>query len=518
MAGGMKKEMEKRRRAAVVVLGDLGRSPRMQYHALSLADQAGLEVDVIAYAGNEPHSALIDHSRIHLHLMRLPLPEGLPRALYLLIMPAKIIIQIITLFWILCIRIDSPDLFLVQNPPSIPTLTIVRWACQLRKSAFIIDWHNFGYTILGLSLGSSHLFVKLYFWYEKRYGRMADGHLCVTEAMQHELAQNWGIRATVLYDRSPAFFHASSLEQKHELFCRLQQDISKPMAIQDCCSIQPDDGHKNVQGLKYTSSECIKSESLHDALSESELTLFTGRLIISRKNPSSKEICNDSGIWLREDRPALIVSSTSWTVDEDFGMLLEAAVCYDCRVEAILGEYQTSSGDTILYEKGRSLFPRLLIIVTGKGPMREKYEKHMQKLQLRHVAFRTMWVSAKDYPILLGSADLGVCLHCSSSGLDLPMKVVDMFGCGLPVCAVSYSCIDELVKNHVNGLLFSSSSELADQFLDLFKGFPEHCALLNKLKHGVLASGSSAQWSNEWEKHALPLILEVCNKVQSLAK
>lgn len=37
--GGGKKNVGRRGRACVVVLGDLGRSPRMQYHALSLARQ-----------------------------------------------------------------------------------------------------------------------------------------------------------------------------------------------------------------------------------------------------------------------------------------------------------------------------------------------------------------------------------------------------------------------------------------------------------------------------------------------
>ena len=38
-----------RGRVAVVVLGDFGRSPRMQYHALSLADQSSKAVCVVAY-------------------------------------------------------------------------------------------------------------------------------------------------------------------------------------------------------------------------------------------------------------------------------------------------------------------------------------------------------------------------------------------------------------------------------------------------------------------------------------
>ena len=53
-------------RAAVVALGDLGRSARMQYHARALAAN-GVDVDLVGLEGTALPRAIADEPRIRVH-------------------------------------------------------------------------------------------------------------------------------------------------------------------------------------------------------------------------------------------------------------------------------------------------------------------------------------------------------------------------------------------------------------------------------------------------------------------
>ena len=54
---------------------------------------------------------------------------------------------------------------LLQNPPCIPTLAICWLVCVVQNTKLIVDWHNYGYTILGLTLGESHMLVRFSKWF-----------------------------------------------------------------------------------------------------------------------------------------------------------------------------------------------------------------------------------------------------------------------------------------------------------------------------------------------------------------
>jgi len=166
--GGGRQGQRKRKGAGgesvtIVVLGDFGRSPRMQYHAESFVQQ-GWTVRVIAYHGVPELLSLRYSSLVHFHYLTESfgsLSKSRTKLIFLLLAPFKVIFQIMSLVKALLWDVPRSDFLLVQTPPAIPTLAIAQIASYLRSQRLIIDWHNLGYTILALSLGHSHPLVRI---------------------------------------------------------------------------------------------------------------------------------------------------------------------------------------------------------------------------------------------------------------------------------------------------------------------------------------------------------------------
>ncbi|KAH4179283.1 chitobiosyldiphosphodolichol beta-mannosyltransferase [Parastagonospora nodorum] len=408
------------RTVQILVLGDIGRSPRMQYHALSIAKHGG-RVFLIGYQESEIHPDIVSNPLIEV-VPLVPAPESLrssSKLLFPIIAPLKVLCQVYSLWKALGYRSGPARWMFVQNPPSIPTLAVAGLLCFLRNTDLVIDWHNFGYSILALKLGVSHPLVKISALYEKLFAKAAAHHITVTNAMARVLRDDYGVTAQALHDRPASLYRPISSQEKAKFLARLP-----------------------------------------------ETAQYAQDLLPSSKTP-----------W------RLIVSSTSWTADEDFSLLLEA-----------LSQYSAEA-------TSKAHLPKIVAIITGKGPQKEHYLEKIRKLnqenKLINVVILTAWLTPEDYALLLASADLGVSLHTSSSGVDLPMKVVDMFGAGLPVVGWGkFEAWPELVKENVNGKGFESSQQLAEQLIDLFG---ESDALLKQLKEGALRE-SENRWDDEWDK------------------
>lgn len=115
---------------------------------------------------------------------------GIPRLFQYIL---KVLWNTISLLYLLFVH-GRFQVLLVQNPPAIPTLFVCWLYCKVWRAKFIIDWHNYGYTILSLSVGPSHFLVKLSRIIEKYFGQLAELNLCVTKAMKEDLKIRWNIK------------------------------------------------------------------------------------------------------------------------------------------------------------------------------------------------------------------------------------------------------------------------------------------------------------------------------------
>jgi beta-1,4-mannosyltransferase len=406
-----------RYRVTILVLGDLGRSPRMLNHALALAEN-GTDVCIGGYTETPVDSAVRNHPRIRLYRVRslARAPQGAPRFWFLLVTALRSVCLLLESFWFLLVETRRADAVLVQNPPTIPTLFAGWLAARMRRSLFIVDWHNFGYTMLTTRLEPEHFIVRLAKAWERWLGRKADANFCVSTAMRRVLIDDFALTAPiVLYDR--------------------------PREI--------------LQTLPITK----RSAPARNVLARIGLTL--------------------------PDNSALAVCPTSWGADEDMDLLLAGLDLWDSHSNA------------------QPL--QLMVLITGRGPLREAFEQRLTSISWRRVILRTAFLDPADYRDLLRAAHFGISLHRSSSGVDLPMKIVDFFGARTPACVLDYSsCLAEQIQPGHTALTFRSGAEFAQRIDELLTGFPSHPQLLEQMRKNIEAAFPET-WQEAWQRDAAPV-------------
>lgn len=440
----------------------------MQYHCISLANN-NFRVTVIATKCGTRRDLCCEELESNQNITQVLMNDSLdfkkylPNALAYIIKP---IWQALLLIFHLC-AISLNHVIIVQNPPSIPTLPVLYFYSCITRSKLIVDWHNYGFTILKLNPALNNKFVDLSKAIEFTFGGLADAGFCVSKAMQKDLKNNHRIKypLTVLYDRPPNHFKPLDLKDKHSFFLRIQSQIPEFRA------------------------------SLEDIPSPYEASTSTSETRFTMTDESDPHVILQKG-----DRPAILMSSTSWTEDEDFSLLLRALEIYDNHV---VGE---QSGEE---PRGHRCLPPLLCVITGKGPLKSYYESKIRNIKFKHIQIVLPWLTAADYASMVGSCDLGVSLHKSSSGVDLPMKVVDLLGCGIPVLAYRYHAINELVTRERYGDTFTSCSDLSRKLELVLRDFyvkDKPDSTLARYRRNISADFCASRWDNNWNQQALPVV------------
>ena len=155
--------------ALVVVLGDLGRSPRMLAHARALR----LRGWAVALCGHAD-SALPQDVRTDAGVTVHDLGRGALRgALNLAHFAAR-------LPWRLAV---------VQNPPGFPAVLALTWARGARNARIVLDWHNTGAELLVAGWPWRQAYAAA----ETFAARWADTHLAVTLALKRAVQRRIGI-------------------------------------------------------------------------------------------------------------------------------------------------------------------------------------------------------------------------------------------------------------------------------------------------------------------------------------
>jgi beta-1,4-mannosyltransferase len=407
------------RRTLVVALADLGRSPRMQRHALALAQASpDVDVEIVGYEGSPVQMPVTAEPR--LRCRRLPSrhdetmsawwnPLALTRSASRSAQLGRVVFGG-----------ARPNVILVQSPTTSSARTLSWAASKLRGARLVIDWHDRS-AVAGRGSDRASA-LEAASRRERRWARRAHAHLASSRAMAEWLGREYKVQAAVLYDRPASWFGRPNLASAADLWQRLARDLS-----------------------------------------------------------------------LGARRIPIAICPTGWTPSDDFDLLLESLERAERRLST-LGPARDAAA------------PDLAVLLTGRGALRSAVEARLARRAFSRVAVRTTWLEPADYVVLVGMADIGICLHQSASGLDLPGKLAELRGAGVPAYAFDYApVLGEVLETGKQGVTFRDPGQLATALVALATNDLESQPALTASR-AWLAAHPAERWEEHWQAVAAPLL------------
>ncbi|KNH09699.1 glycosyltransferase [Perkinsela sp. CCAP 1560/4] len=537
----------------VIVGGDFSKATRMQYHVLSLSSLMPLEssrkdrngifvgkVHVIAYSCDagcvQEVQDMISSRHVVLHLfsesIKFPLVStvvkhalsffgkwselfiahtrkisfriprlrisGTLRALHrFLIAP---IIKALWIIYVVFVKIlltnEEPSklqCFLVQNPPTIPILPIARICAWLLSCQLVVDWHNIGSTLLGYSLfqDSGVLPVaRTVQWRQLlRFQTLQTLHFPLFVHFCFEFVCGQG-------DRNLVVSHKMGKHMLEIFNLSLVERIQYALTVSSRSAYETGLNSPSIQQKKSTSNVVGTVIDYHDRPLLSKLKQIGNAALSSDKRESQiHEYWKGIGVHRGNARSFYVIMSCSWSKDDDVGFLFDAILR--------LSKISWSVAD----------FPSIHVVVTGTGPNHGAFLRLLETSRLAELRnapldrpasgpFTVFYSSPlvtsmyfdnyETYMETISRCHLGLCVHRTSGVADLPMKIIEYYTCGVPVVALHYNGIEEILE-------IRSPEDQANTVLGWSADTPERMAqLLNRCLLSWADPGNDTLESSWW--------------------
>lgn len=167
----------------VVVLGDIGHSPRMLNHCECLLRHQK-RVRIIGYLESELPK-FVKEGKIEFY-------ELVSFRSYFIIF--RVVLLALQLFFYLALHVRTNETILVQNPPALPLLLVGFLFRPFKRIHICVDWHNFGHCLIGLKYGMHSWLVFVHKQLERIFAQQATAHFCVTSRIKDVIMHDFGIR------------------------------------------------------------------------------------------------------------------------------------------------------------------------------------------------------------------------------------------------------------------------------------------------------------------------------------